>query len=395
MSKLRALRISESAYWVGARDISRRMFDALIPLPRGTSYNAYIVVGSNKTALIDTVNPGFEADLIERASSATDLSKLDYVVMNHAEPDHAGSIPIILEKAPNAKLVTTQTGAKLAKLFYNVSESRIQVVRNNDTISLGNKTLQFIEAPMLHWPETMFTYLIEDRVLFPCDFFGAHLAQGFWDSDVDDLLEHAKRYFGEIMMPFRSSALSALRKLSSLNIEVIAPSHGPIYRNPSKIIDMYWKWSSGKTERKVLILYTSMWHYTEKAVKLIADELLSSGIQVVVHNLEVADLGEVAKDLVDSRGIVLATPTVIGGAHPLIVYGTYLAKLLRSPTKYAFIVNVYAWGTGADKQLVEMLKDTGLELTGIVKVNVTLTDGDIENLRKHLSQLADKVKSEK
>lgn len=206
-------KLAENVYWVGAKDWNRRLFDALIPLPKGTSYNAYLIIGKNKKALIDTVNPGFEKELEEKISNLTNLKEIDYIIMNHAEPDHAGAIPYMMQINSKAKLVTSIRGAKMAQTFYRVPENRIIPVKDQETMDLGGgKTLRFIEAPMLHWPETMFTFLQEDGILFPCDFFGAHLAGGVYDADVEDLLVHAQRYFGEIMMPFRAMGQKALEK---------------------------------------------------------------------------------------------------------------------------------------------------------------------------------------
>ena len=204
MSWRNVVEISEGVYWVGARDWNRRLFDALIPLPKGTTYNSYLIVGESKKALIDTVNPGFEKELEEKIRQIVDPSDVDYVIMNHAEPDHAGAIPHLMMINSKAMLVTTRRGAKMARAFYGVPEKRIKVVSDQDVINLGGKSLRFIEAPMLHWPETMFTYLPEHRILFSCDFFGSHIAKGLYDDEVKDLIVHAQRYFGEIMMPFRN-----------------------------------------------------------------------------------------------------------------------------------------------------------------------------------------------
>ena len=389
----KAVPVGDNVYWVGARDVSRRLFDSLIPLPKGTSYNSYLVIGGSKVALIDTVNPGFENELIERISSVVDPLRIDYVVMNHAEPDHAGSIPHVLKISPTAKLVTTPFGARMAKVFYSVPSERILTVRDESVIDLGGKTLKFIEAPMLHWPETMFTYLVEDKVLFSCDFFGAHVAQGLWNDEVEDLRHHAQRYFGEIMMPFRTNALNALEKIAGLDVKIIAPSHGPLYRDPEEILRDYHRWASGVTENKTTILYVSMWHYTERVVKVFADELKSEGVGVTAHDLAVADIGDVAKDLLDSRAVVIATPTVILNAHPLATLAAYLTKILKPPTKYLALITTYAWGTIADKQLIELVKDLGAELVGSIKINVTPSVDDMENLRKLAKELANKVKS--
>jgi flavorubredoxin len=241
MKRYNVPEISEGVFWVGTKDFNRRIFDALIPLPQGTSYNAYLVKGKEKTALVDTVNPGFEKELIEKIGQITDPTDLDYIVMNHAEPDHANAIPYIMQASKEAVLITTEKGAKMAKIFHRVPDERIKTVKDGDAIELGGKTLKFIEAPMLHWPETMFTYLIENKVLFPCDFFGAHTAFGIYDDDVEEIIPVAKRYFGEIMMPFRNMGKKALDKIKNLEIKLIAPSHGPIYKNPERILEAYQK----------------------------------------------------------------------------------------------------------------------------------------------------------
>jgi flavorubredoxin len=392
LAEVKAFKIADNVYWVGAKDWSRRLFDSLIPLPKGTSYNAYLVIGSEKVALIDTVNPGFEKTLEDRIREVVDPREIDYVIMNHAEPDHAGAIPHILNVALKAKLVTTSMGSKMARIFYGVPAERVHVVKDGDVIPLGSKTLRFIEAPMLHWPETMFTFLEEDGILFSCDFFGSHLAEGMFDDEVEDILIHAQRYWAEIMMPFRSSALRALEKVSKLDVKIIAPSHGPIYRNPKKILAKYLEWAQGKTKEKVLIIYTSMWGYTEKVVRLIESELIKQGVHTAVHNLAYADVGEVAKDLADSKALILATPTVIGFAHPLTMQVTYLAKLLKPPTKYASLIVLYAWGTNADRQLSDALKELGAEILDVIKINVTPTEDDIKKVKELVNKVLQKIK---
>ncbi|MGQ9699596.1 MAG: MBL fold metallo-hydrolase, partial [Candidatus Bipolaricaulaceae bacterium] len=193
-------------YWVGAKDWERRVFDALIPLPQGTSYNAYLVAGKKAVAVVDTVNPGFEEDLWLRISALVDPGRMDYVIMNHAEPDHAGAIPWVLSRAPRAKVLLTEKGLEMASRLYHLPRERREVVRDGDSLDLGGKTLNFYVVPFVHWPETMFTFLSEDQILFPCDFFGAHTAKGFYAEGVPDIAVLAKSYFGEIMMPYRRAA---------------------------------------------------------------------------------------------------------------------------------------------------------------------------------------------
>jgi flavorubredoxin len=394
MTEKNVLKIAENVYWVGTRDWNRRLFDALIPLPKGTSYNAYLVMGRGGKALIDTVNPGFERELEEKIRSLANPEELDYIVMNHAEPDHAGAIPHVMKIASRAKLITTGKGAKMAQIYYHVPPERIMVVSDGETISLGDKTLRFIEAPMLHWPETMFTYLEEDKVLFPCDFFGSHLAGGVYSDEVEDLLVHAQRYWGEIMMPFRAMAQKALEKIAGLEIRVIAPSHGPLHRKPELILNAYRKWAAGETRSRAVIAYVSMWNSTDAMVKQMAETLANEGIEVVFHNLALTDIGDLAKDLVDSRAIVLGAPTVLGGAHPLAVYAAYLFKALRPPTKFAVLLSSYGWGGGAIKQIQEMLAGFKIDVVGALEINGPPTEENMRQIVDVGKALAKKIKGE-
>jgi flavorubredoxin len=387
-----AIKLSTDVYWIGVRDWNRRLFDALIPLPRGTTYNSYLVVGTQKKAIIDTVNPGFENEWTEKIMKITDPSSVDYVIMNHAEPDHAGSIPHIMSINSKATLVTSSRGAKMAQTFYKVPAERIKTVADGETLDLGGKTLKFIEAPMLHWPETMFTYLIEDGVLFPCDFFGAHVAEGIYDDQVEDLLVFAQKYFGEIMMPFRPNAQKGIEKIKDLQIKLIAPSHGPMHRNPEHILTAYKKWSNGETKQKAIIIYVTMWNSTEKMTKTIEDTLMSEGIEVAKYHLPVSDIGEVAKDLVDSRAIILGTPTVLAAAHPLGMYAAYLAKVLRPPAKFAVVLSSYGWGGGAIKHIQETLGPTKMEIVGALEINGPPTEADLNKIVEFGTTLARKIK---
>lgn len=357
--------VSDRVYFVGVKDYNRRIFDALIPLLKGTSYNSYLVKGK-RNALIDTVNPGFEEELVGRIEEVIEIGELNYVVMNHAEPDHAGAIPYIM-KLCDASLIATEKGAEMAMHYYNVPEDRVMKVKDGDRLDLGGKTLRFLEAPWLHWPETMFTYLEENRLLFPCDFFGSHTAYSLYD-DSEELIPLAKKYFGEIMMPFREMGRKAMERLREFEIEMIAPSHGPIIRNPERIMEAYARWTRGETTERVLILYVSMWGSTEAMIKSMASALTSRGVEVNIYNIANSDLGEIAGELVDSRGIVLGTPTVLGGMHPMAAYAASLIRALRPPVRYGVVLGSYNWGGGGVKQAVEALKAARVELVGSLEV---------------------------
>jgi flavorubredoxin len=383
--------ILPGVYWVGAKDWGRRIFDALIPLPQGTSYNAYLVVGEKAKALIDTVNPGFEADLWQKISAVVDPTTLDCVIMNHAEPDHAGALPWIAARAAKAKILLTEKGREMALKLYHLPAERMEVVRDGDSLELGGKTLKFFEAPFVHWPETMFTFLSEDRILFPCDFFGAHTATGFYADGVPDIEELAKSYFGEIMMPYRRAAQRALAKALELRPAIIAPSHGPIWPDPTPILTWYGKWTAGDTEPKVLVAYVSMWGATEKLIQTAVESLQAAGVKVAVHDLVQVDLGALCADLVDSRALVFGAPTVLGGLHPLSAFVLGLVQALKPPVRFALFLSSHGWAGGGARQAQEALASLGVDLLGLVDVPGHPGPEELRKVRELAQELAQKV----
>lgn len=392
MKQQYTVEISDSVYWVGIRDWNRRLFDALVPLPQGTTYNAYLVAGKEKTALVDTVNPGFHDELLEKINSIRPVSDIDYLIMNHAEPDHASAIPAIMKANGKALLVATAKGAKMATTYFKVPAERIKLVKEGDSIDLGGKTLEFIDAPWLHWPETMFTWIPEDRILFPCDYFGAHTAFSLYAEENGELASLAKRYFGEIMMPFRKQGAQALEKVKGLDVKMIAPSHGPIYRDPQKILGHYAKWTAGETTEKALLAYVSMWGSTDLMMKALADRLLENGIKVCLYDLTHSDVGDIARELVDSRAIVLGSPTVIGGLHPLAIYAANLVRILKPPARFAAFVGSYGWGGGALRQVQELLGPTRMEIVGAIDINGPPGDADLKTIGDLADQLTARIR---
>ena len=387
--------MAPDVYWVGVKHHNRRLFDGLIPLPHGTSYNAYLVVGSNKSALIDTVNPGFVEDLLGRISERMDPAKLDYVIMNHAEPDHADAGRYVLEVAKNAKLVTSAKGKDAAVMYFGIDPERIIVVDESSKLELGGKTLKFIDAPWLHWPETIFTYLEEDKILFPCDFFGSHVAHGeFYASQLGEgvSLDLAKLYFAEIMMPFRKPGQTAVEKVKKLGVKMIAPSHGVIWNDPKIILDAYTDWTGEKMKKKVLIPYVSMWGSTEKMVNALAGTLINKGIEVQLFDLTSADIGHVAKELIDSPVVVVGSPTVLNGMHPVAAYAAMLVKQLRSPTKYAALLTSHGWSGGAVKAVQELLGGTKIEILGVVDVKGPPKEDEFQKIKELADKIEEKLK---
>ena len=390
MNKYAIPEISDGIYAIGAIDWKRRIFDALAHTPLGTTYNSYLVRGKSGNALIDTIHPGFEQEWSAKIDQILGSHAIDYVIMNHAEPDHAGSIPYVLSRT-KAVLVTTKKGAELAGLFYRVPPDRIKEIGDGSTVDLGGKTLKFISTPFVHWPETMFTYIPENRLLFPCDFFGSHNPTGFFDDEADDIILWAKRYYGEIMMPLAKMGRAAMQKIKDLDIAFIAPSHGPVYRRPEVILDAYAKWTSGETAAKALVVYVSMYGHTERMAHIVSEELKRRNVAVRLFDMAVTDVGELPEHLVDSRALVIASPTVLGSMHPLIQFAGIMIKTLKPPTKYGLFVNSYGWGKSATAQGIEFFESAKIENVAVVEVNAGVSNQDNDNLVSAAAALADRI----
>jgi flavorubredoxin len=356
---------------VGANDWDRRMFDALVPLPDGTSYNSYVVKGTEKTALIDTVDPTKEYELICNLVKMG-VDGIDYVVAHHAEQDHSGTLPMILELFPQAKVLCTGKCRDLLVCLLEIDPDRCQVVADKDTVSLGGKTLEFIEAPWVHWPETMFTYVKEDRLLFTCDLFGSHYAASdLFAGENPDLYPAAKRYYAEIMMPFRKSIVQHMEKLGGYDIAIVAPSHGPLHAPPDAIFSAYRDWTSDGVKNEVVIPFVSMHGSTRKMVDYLADSLVQRGITVRPLNLETTDSGALGMALVDAATVVVACPTVLFGPHPHAVSAVYLINILRPKTRFMAIIGSYGWGGQAVETITGLLTHLKPEILEPVYINGT------------------------
>jgi len=336
--------IKPGVKWVGAIDWDRRLFDALIPLPEGTSYNSYLIQGSDKTALIDAVDGSMAAVLLGNLL-ALGIKRIDYIIAQHAEQDHSGSLKQLLDLYPDAKVLGSARCLDLLVLFGLVSKDRIQEVKDGEQISLGDKSLQFIHAPWVHWPDTIFTYLAEERILFTCDFLGAHLASSdLYVGDEATVYRAAKRYYAEIMMPFRQNINRHLDRIEGMAIDIIAPSHGLLYARPRFILDAYRDWASDRVKNQVVLPYVSMHGSTRIMVDYLVDALISRGVGVKQFDLTNYDVGELAESLVDAATVVIGTPTILAGAHPLALYAAMLANALRPKTRYASIIGSFGWG---------------------------------------------------
>ena len=382
--------IRPGVFPVGAADPDRRIFDELIPTPEGTTYNAFLVRGSRATTLIDTVDPSKEGVLLSNLDELKP-DRIDYVVSNHAEQDHSGMIPRLLERYPHAQVITTPKGKEFLGLLHHLPGEKITAVQDRETLSLGDRTLEFIHAPWVHWPETMLTYLREERILFTCDLFGSHDAMGGTTvGDLGRVYWAAKRYYAEIMMPFRTLIQGHLEKIKPLPIDIIAPSHGPVYLKPDQILTAYREWVSDAVKNEVVIPYVSMHHSTAGMVRHLEKALRERGIGVTSFNLTVTDLVELAMSLVDAATVVIGTPTILTGPHPAAISATYLVRLLRPKVKTVGIIGSYGWGGKTVKDLTGILQGLPVELLEPVLVKGLPTPGDLEALDALAEKIAEK-----
>jgi len=374
-------------YSVGALDFDRRIFDELIPTPEGTSYNSYLIRGSEKTALIDTVDPSKEYSLISNLVKLG-VDCIDYIVINHAEQDHSGALPMILEFYPDARVVTNAKCRDLLIALLHIPQDRFTVITDGETLSLGDRTLLFFLTPWTHWPETQITFLVEDKILFPCDLFGFHTATSeLFITDEAWAYRLAKRYYAEIMMPFRGSIRGYVEKVRELAPVMIAPSHGPVNKNPQFILDAYAEWVSDSVKNEVVIPYVSMHGSTARMVDHLTGALITRGIVVKPFNLTHTDVGELALALIDAATVVIATPTVLFGPHPTVVSATYIANALRPKTRFASVIGSYGWGGKTVETLTKMLDHVKVEILPAVMVNGEPGEATMQDL----DRLADEI----
>ena len=387
--------IKNSVYYCGLNDCERKIFDELIPLEHGTTYNSYLVKGSEKVAIIDTMYPK-KTDIYLKNLDENGIDHVDYIIANHGEQDHSGSIPALLEKYPNAVVITNAVCKNNIIEMLHVDESKIQVIKNNDELSLGDKTLRFMIAPGVHWPDTMFTYIVEDNLLCTCDFLGAHFT--FKDGDIfapdNEELEHsAKRYYAEIMMPFRTVCKKYTKQVKELNPEMILPSHGPIYKNPKFILDLYNDWASDEGKNLVLLPYVSMYGSTEEMVDYLIKKHNEKGIQTEKFDIVTGDLGDLAMGLVDATTIILGSSMVLAAPHPMAANIAYLANVLRPKAKIASFVGSYGWGGNLFGKLGEMLSGLKLEVIEPLLVKGKPSVTDFNKLDEMVNEIYNKHKA--
>lgn len=393
------VKVLDNIFWVGVVDWNLRHFHGFsYSAQRGTTYNAYLIV-DKKIALVDTVEHPFAAEMIEKINEIIDPTKIDYIIANHVESDHSGSIKEILKLAPNATIVgTANCKAGLEKHYFG--NWKFQTVKTGDTLNLGDRTLTFLEAAMLHWPDTMFTYIEKDALLLSNDGFGQHLASSKrFDDEVDQnvLMWEAGKYYANILWLYSSVVLRKIEEVQKLGLKInmIAPSHGVIWRkDPMKIITSYIKWAKGEAEKKVIIVYDTMWKSTEKMAKAMLEGISNEGVKVKLFRLPVSDEGDIIGELLETKGILVGSATINNGILPTVAPFLREMEGLRPRNKLAAVFGSYGWGGGATATIEKSLKSAGMEL--VAPAITTKWVPDKEELKKcyeYGQEFAKKVKS--
>ncbi len=359
----KAVKISENIYWVGAIDWNLRNFHGYLT-PRGSTYNAYLIL-DEKPALIDTAKKPFAAELLERVASVIPLEKLAYIIANHVEMDHSGSLAALKQAAPNAKLIADKRAAEDINRHFKQNWD-FQIVKTGDSLCLGKHNLSFVEVPMVHWPDSMVTYCAEEKILFSNDSFGQHLAtHERFDNGLswDDLQAEAAKYYANIVLPFAAPTTKALDAVAGLDIKTICPSHGIIWQDHVKdIISCYSDWASNKTKPKTVIVYDTMWNSTERMARSIAEGIASKKIECKLFDIKNSDISEIMKEILDSKAVLIGSPTLNNGMLPTVAgFLTYL-KGLRPQKRIGFAFGSFGWGGGSIKAIETELKATGIEL---------------------------------
>lgn len=360
---MKPIEIKPKIFWVGGIDWDLRNFHGYLT-QRGSTYNAYLIV-DEKIVLVDTVKHYLFEEMLSRIKEVVDPSRIDYIVANHVEMDHSGSLPRILKIASKAKLITSPHGEKGLRRHFK-EEWDFKIVKSGDSINVGKRTLQFFLTPMVHWPDSMATYVAEEKLLLPNDAFGQHIACAErFDDQVgwDILYQEAAKYYANIVFPYGEQVKKALEALSALDIDMVGPSHGVIWRSYlPKIVEAYQKWADNKSENKALIVYDTMWGSTERIAYTLRDGIEKAGVPVIMRNLKTNHISDVITDVLSSKAILIGSPTLNNGMLPTV--GAFLTYLegLRPKKRIGFAFGSYGWGGQAVKKIQAILETLKWEM---------------------------------
>jgi anaerobic nitric oxide reductase flavorubredoxin len=390
--------LAKDIFWVGSVDWNIRDFHGYIT-DRGTTYNAYLI-RDDKIALIDTVKHNFGDELLRNIEEIVDPEKIDYIIVNHVEPDHSSSLPVVAKRLKNAVIIASERGKEGLIEHYGSEFSKVKTVKNGEELKLGARTLKFLEAPMLHWPDSMFTYIIEDKILMPNDAFGQHLATGERFADeVDEhvLMEEAAKYYANILMLFGPLVARKIQEVvqAGIPITMIAPSHGLIWRkDPLKIIRAYSSWAAGESKKKISIVYDTMWGSTDKMARAIAEGAISIGVEVKMLKLRASNNTEAMTEILDSKAVLVGSPTLNNGMFPTIgSFMTYVTGLKPKDKLWSFFGS-FGWGGGAVRALTETAKKAGfvVQEPGL-EIKYVPDEADLKRCFEFGKQIAAKIRT--
>ncbi|MBO4644127.1 MAG: FprA family A-type flavoprotein [Alphaproteobacteria bacterium] len=361
---MKAVEIKKGIYWVGAKDWNLREFHGYTT-SRGSTYNAYLIV-DDKITLIDGVKEPFTEELIARIASVVDPEKIDVVVCNHVEMDHSGALPAVLAKAKNAIMYCPAAAERELKMHYDTTEWNMRIVKTGDTLNTGKHTLSFVQMPMVHWPDSMMTYVADEKILFSNDAFGQHYACDglFDDADPDIIFDEAKKYYGNIVWPYGAQVQKVLEEAAKLDIAMIAPSHGVIWQNHiPQIVKKYRLWSSyGHAADKAVVIYDSMWGSTEQMAREVASAWSEKGLKVTLCCLKHNNVSDAINAIVEAKYVALGSPTLNSGILPTMgAFLTYL-KGLAPKNKVGFCFGSYGWKKDAQSEMQDILTKLGWSL---------------------------------
>jgi len=378
-----AVKIRDGIYWVGGIDWNLRNFHGYLT-PRGSSYNAYLII-DEKITLIDTVKYYLVDEMLERIKSVIDPEKIDYVISNHVEMDHSGGISKIMELAPNATVVASAAGEKGLREHYR-KDWKFSVVKAGDSLSIGKRSFAFVPTPMIHWPDNMVTYCPEEKILFSNDSFGQHIAspERFDDElPLDIILEEAQNYYGNIVLSYNSQVQKALDVVGKLPIDLIAPSHGIMWRSHiSDIVNKYTRWAFNKTETCALIVYDTMWGSTQKMAEAIRDGFESKGIKVRMKSLLHNHVSAIMPDVIDAKYVCVGSPTMNSNmVHTVAGFLAYM-RALSPKNRTAFAFGSYGWGGQSIDQVQNELKNCGFDLLEPIKFKYIPEKKDLDAIKE-------------
>lgn len=389
--------IKKGIFWTGGIDWDLRDFHGYLT-QRGSTYNAYLVL-DEKVVLVDTVKHYLFEEMLSRITKIIDPAEIDYILSNHVEMDHSGSISRLIELAPKAKVITSTRGEKGLRRHFK-KDWDFHVVNSGDNLKIGSRTLTFVHTPMVHWPDNMVTYIPEENLLFSNDAFGQHIASSErFDDEIgwEIVKEEAAKYYGNIVMPYGDQVKKAMESLSRFSIDMICPSHGLIWRSfIPQILEEYGKWSNSDSENKALIVYDSMWGSTEKIAFALKEGISDSGLRVNMKNLKTNDISDIVTELLSSKAVLLGSPTLNNGMLPSMgAFLTYI-KGLKPKKRIGLAFGSFGWGGQAVGEIEKLMQELGWDLPNkSININYIPDEEELSNVKKAGKSLAEYILNHK